>query len=178
MSSDVARRERLPWEVAAFRATRTSHVVLLTPPGVDPAPLRAGLDDAYRALGRELPGRKLPSGVLVIGARDAAQARRLAGRVARGVVALANASVQFGPAPALAVKRVLAERMIVIESRWSVLPEAERLSTLVHELTHTALNRATSGRTPPGSRKRWHCTCRATTAPPRRGCGRPAPPGA
>ncbi len=87
--------------------------------------------------------------MLVIGARDAAQAKRLAGRIARGVVALANVSVQYGPPPALAVRRVLAERMIVIDSRWRGLPADERLSTLVHELTHTALNTATSGRTPP-----------------------------
>jgi hypothetical protein len=149
VSSDRARREPLPWEVAAFRSTRARHVVLLTAPGVDPAPLRSRLGDAYRALARALPERALPSGVLVIAARDAAQAQRLAGRVARGVVALANASVVYGPAPALAVERVLAQRMIVIDSRWSVLPETERLSTLVHELTHSALNSTTSGRTPP-----------------------------
>jgi hypothetical protein len=149
VSSDRARREPLPWEVAAFRSTRAPHGVLLTAPGVDPAPLRSSLRDAYRVLDRGLPERALPSGVLVIAARDAAQAQRLAGRIAHGVVALANASVQYGPAPALAVERVLAERTIVIDSRWSALPESERLSTLAHELTHTALNSTTSGRTPP-----------------------------
>ena len=125
------------------------HVVLLTPPGVDVAPLRSGLARAYREIRRALPERDLPRSVLVIGARDAAQAERLTGRIARGVVALANVSVKFGPAPALAVERVLAQRMLVIDSRWSALPEAERHSTLVHEMTHTALNPDTSGRTPP-----------------------------
>jgi hypothetical protein len=149
VARDVARHEPLPWEVAAFESTRTPRFVLLTAAGVDAARLSAGLMEAYREVRDALPERELPRGVLVIGARDAAQAERLTGRVARGVVALANVSVQYGPAPALAVERVLAERMIVIDSRWSRLPEPEQLSTLVHELTHTALNTATSGRTPP-----------------------------
>ena len=149
ISGDVARREPLPWEVASFKATRVPHVVLLTPPGVDVAPLRSGLARAYREIRRDLPERDLPRSVLVIGARDAAQAERLTGRIAHGVVALANVSVKFGPAPALAVERVLAQRMLVIDSRWSALPESERHSTLVHEMTHTALDPDTSGRTPP-----------------------------
>ena len=85
----------------------------------------------------------------MIAARDAGQAERLTGRIANGVVALANVSVKFGPAPALAVQRVLSQRMMVIDSRWSTLPEAERQATLVHEMTHTALDPDTSGRTPP-----------------------------
>ena len=123
--------------------------MLLTPPGVAVAPLRSGLAEAYREIRRDLPARDLPRSVLVIGARDAAQAERLTGRIAHGVVALANVSVKFGPAPALAVRRVLSQRMMVIDSRWSTLPEAERQATLVHEMTHTALDPDTSGRTPP-----------------------------
>jgi len=149
VTRDAARREPLPWEVAPFKATRANHLVLLSPPGVDAARLRSGLSGAYRELESALPQRELPRSVLVIAARDASQAGQLAGRIARGVVALANASVQFGPKPALAVERVLAERMIVIDARWSGLPASERQSALVHELTHTALNTATSGRTPP-----------------------------
>lgn len=147
--SDAPRREPLPWEVAPFRATRTPHVVLLTAPGVDVAPLRSGLEQAYREIRRDLPARDLPRSVLVIAARDAAQAERLSGRIAHGVVALANVSVKFGPPPALEVERVLSQRMIVIASRWSTLPAVERQSTLVHEMTHTALDPDTSGRTPP-----------------------------
>ncbi len=149
ISGDVARREPLPWEVASFKATRVPHVVLLTPPGVDVAPLRSGLARAYREIRRDLPERDLPRSVLVIGARDAAQAEQLTGRIAHGVVALANVSVKFGPAPALKVERVLAQRMLVIDTRWRALPESERHSTLVHEMTHTALDPDTSGRTPP-----------------------------
>ena len=104
VSRDVARHEPLPWEVAAFKATRVPHVVLLTPPGVAVGPLRSGLAEAYREIRRDLPARDLPRSVLVIAGRDAAQTERLTGRIARGVVALANVSVDFGSAPAFAVR--------------------------------------------------------------------------
>jgi hypothetical protein len=149
VTRDVARHEPLPWDVASFKATRLPHVVLLTPPGVEVGPLRDGLADAYREIRRNLPARDLPRSVLVIGARDAAQAERLAGRIARGVVAIANVSVGFGPRPAQRVERVFAQRMIVIDSRWRALPAVERQAALVHEMTHTALDADTSGRTPP-----------------------------
>jgi hypothetical protein len=149
ITRDVARGEPLPWEVAAFKVTRAPHVVLFTPPGVEVAPLRTGLVAAYREIRRDLPARDLPRSVLVIGARDAAQTERLTGRIARGVIALANVHVAYGPGPGFAVERVLAQRMIVVDSRWSTLPASERQATLVHEMTHTALNPDTSGRTPP-----------------------------
>jgi hypothetical protein len=149
ITRDVARGEPLPWEIAPFKVTRAPHVVLLTPPGVDVAPLRSGLVAAYREIRRDLPARDLPRSVLVIGARDGGQTERLTGRIARGVVALANVRVTFGPAPGLPVKRVLAQRLIVVDSRWRTLPPDERQATLVHEMTHTALNSDTSGRTPP-----------------------------
>jgi len=148
IAKDAPRAEPLPWEVAAFRATRTPHVVLLTPPGVDPAELRPGLARAYRDISRDLPSRDLPDRVLVIAARDAAMTERLNGRVARGVVAIANVSVKYRYGPAREVGRVLAQRMIVVDSRWRTLPPAERQSTLVHEMTHTAMDPDTSGRTP------------------------------
>ena len=149
VSRDVARAESLPWEVAAFEVTRAPHVVLLTDPAVDAAPLRDGLEQAYREIRRNLPARDLPRRVLVIGARDGAQAERLTGRIAPGVVALANVRVDFGSRPAMEVERVLEQRLIVIDSRWRTLPPEEQQSTLVHEMTHTALNPDTSGRTPP-----------------------------
>jgi hypothetical protein len=149
VTSDRPRREPLPWEVAPFRAVRTRHVVLLVAPGVDATPLRSGLEDAYREIRRDLPRRDLPRSVLVIAARNHHQAERLAGRIATGVVALANVSVQWGPAPALQVERVLSQRMIVIASTWGSQDAFGRQSTLVHEMTHTALDPDTSARIPP-----------------------------
>ena len=61
IATDAPRREPLPWEVAAFRATRTPHVVLLTPPGVDPGDAASrAWNEAYRDIARDLPSRDLP----------------------------------------------------------------------------------------------------------------------
>jgi hypothetical protein len=149
VTSDKPRGEPLPWEVHPFRVLRTRHIVLLAPRGMDATPLRSGLERAYRDIRRDLPSRDLPPSVLVIAARDAHQARQLTGRVATGIVAIANVAVEWGPAPALRVRRVLAQRLIVVADRWRTQDEAARQSTLVHEMTHTALDPDTSARTPP-----------------------------
>jgi hypothetical protein len=47
------------------------------------------------------------------------------------------------------VERVLAQRLIVVTDRWRTQDETARHSTLVHEMTHTALDPDTSARTPP-----------------------------
>ena len=66
------------------------------------------------------------------------------------MIALANVNVVWGSAPALPVKRVLLpahdrdRRGAGARSR----PE-QRQGTLVHEMTHTALQPDTSARTPP-----------------------------
>lgn len=149
VTRDKPKAEPLPWEVDAFRTVRTPHVVLLAPPGLDAGPLRSGLERAYREIRRDLPSRDLPPSVLVIAARDADQAKELTGRIAKGIVAIANVSVEWGPGPALEVQRVLAQRLIVVVDRWRTQPEFARDSTLVHEMTHTALDPDTSARTPP-----------------------------
>jgi hypothetical protein len=149
VTSDKPRSEPLPWEVHPFRATRSRHVVLLAPSGMDAAPLRSGLERAYREIRRDLPSRDLPPSVLVIAAENARQAKQLTGRIAKGIVAIANVAVEWGPPPALEVERVLAQRLIVVVDRWRTQDESARQSTLVHEMTHTALDPDTSARTPP-----------------------------
>jgi hypothetical protein len=149
VTSDRPRREPLPWEVAPFKAHRTRHVVLLAPRGTDTGPLRAGLEWAYREIRRDLPSRDLPPSVLVIAAADARQAEQLTGRIAAGIIAISNVSVEWGPPPAAQVERVLAQRLIVVVDRWRRQDETARHSTLVHEMTHTALDPDTSARTPP-----------------------------
>ena len=101
------------------------------------------------AVRRDLPRRELPRSVLVLATRDEAQAERLVGRISDGVIALANVHVVWGAAPALRVKRVLSQRMVVIDETWRRLTPAYRQGTLVHEMTHTALQPETSARTPP-----------------------------
>ena len=134
--------------MAAFRAVRTRHIVLLTAPGVDRGELLPGLDRAYREIRRALPSRELPARVLVLAARDGRMTEVLNGRLARGVVALANVSVTYRAGPAEQVGRVLAQRMIVVHDRWRGEAPEVRQATLVHEMTHTALDADTSGRTP------------------------------
>jgi hypothetical protein len=149
ITGDRPQREPLPWEVARFEPRRSAHVVLLAPPRMaDAAQLHAGLERAYREIRRDLPSRDLPAGVLAIAAADRRQAQRLTGRVARGVVAIANVAVEWGPPPAERVERVLAQRLIVIAGLWRTQDDAARHSTLVHEMTHTALDPDTSARTP------------------------------
>jgi hypothetical protein len=149
VTRDKPRSEPLPWEVHPFRAMRSRHVVLLAPRGMAAAPLRSGLERAYREIRRDLPSRDLPPSVLVIAAEDARQAEQLTGRIAKGIVAIANVRVEWGPPPALEVERVLAQRLIVVVDRWRTQDDFARQSTLVHEMTHTALDPDTSARTPP-----------------------------
>jgi hypothetical protein len=149
VTSDRPRREPLPWEVAPFKAHRTRHVVLLAPRGMDTGALRSGLERAYRDIRRDLPSRDLPPSVLVIAAADARQAEQLTGRIAAGIIAVSNVSVEWGSPPALEVERVLAQRLIVVVDRWRRQDSTARHSTLVHEMTHTALDPDTSLRTPP-----------------------------
>jgi hypothetical protein len=150
VTSDRARREPLPWEVAPFTAHRGRRIVLLAPRGMDTVALRSGLERAYHEIRRDLPSRDLPPSVLVIAAADGKQAARLTGgRIANGVIAVANVAVEWGAPPALPVREVLGQRLIVITDRWRAGDEAARQSTLVHEMTHTALDSDTSARTPP-----------------------------
>jgi hypothetical protein len=149
VTSDRPRREPLPWEVAPFAAHRTRHVVLLAPRGMEIRPLQTGLERAYGEIRRDLPSRDLPPGVLVIAAADARRAEQLTGRIAGGIVAISNVSVEWAPPPASRVRRVLAQRLIVVVDRWQAQNESARDSTLVHEMTHTALDPDTSARTPP-----------------------------
>jgi hypothetical protein len=149
VTSDRPRREPLPWEVAAFEAHRTRHVVLLAPRGMDTGALGDGLEAAYREIRRDLPSRDLPPTVLVIAAADPRQAARLTGRIAAGIVAISNVAVEWGPPPAAQVERVFAQRLIVVVDRWRSQDATARHSTLVHEMTHTALDPDTSRRTPP-----------------------------
>jgi hypothetical protein len=123
-------------------------VVLLAPSGVDPGRLTPGLEQAYADIRRDLPSRDLPEKVVVIAAGNDPQAEQIVGRIAGGVLALANVRVAWGLPPGLPVRKVLAQRMVVLMSRWGSLPEDTRQQILVHEMTHTALNPDTSGRTP------------------------------
>jgi hypothetical protein len=145
----IGRRERPPWEVDRFRRVRAQHVLLLAPPAVDPAPLAAALDAAYRGMAARLPGRRLPRRVLVVAAADAGQARELTATIegVRTLAAIADAAVHEA-GPAREVASVLSRRLLVVVPAWAGMDAARRERVLVHELTHLALAGITSGRVP------------------------------
>ena len=148
VAKDARRAEPLPWEVAAFRVTRTRHVVLLDAAGRRPRRPRPGPRPCVpRPAARPPEPRPAGAGARDRGARPA-KTERLNGRLARGVVAIANVSVKYRYGPAQEVGACWAQRMIVVHSRWRAGDPAERQSTLVHEMTHTAMDPDTSGRTP------------------------------
>ncbi len=141
--------EALPWEVQRYKATRSRHIVLLTPPGIDPGALVPGLERAYRRISRDLPARDLPDRVQVLAATDGDEVEALGVKgLASNVVAMADVRRQFKPGTALEVQRVLAQRMTLIMDRYESMPVQEREQTLAHEMVHTALGPDTSGRVP------------------------------
>lgn len=145
----LGRRDRVPWDVAAFRRRPTRHFLLLTPPGVRPVGLAATLEAGRRRVAAALPGVRVPDRLAVIVAASAGEARALSRRI-RGVeslAALAEAIVRV-TGPAQRVQRVAGQRLIVVWPEFSRLDAAERERVVTHELTHAALARGTSGRTP------------------------------
>ncbi len=141
--------DALPWEVQRYKATRSRHIVLLTPPGVAPGELMPGLDRAYRRISHDLPARDLPARVLVLAASDGGEVAELGVKgLSSNVVAMADVRREFKPGGALEVQRVLAQRMTLIMDRYETMPVEEREQTLAHEMVHTALGPDTSGRVP------------------------------
>jgi surface antigen len=138
-----------PWEVGRFRARRTPHFVLLTPPDAAADDLAAALETGYAAMRSRLERGRLRRRYLVIAAADAAQARALTTEI-RGLESLAaisDATINER-GPARAVSQVLSLRLLVVASAFAQLDDEGRRLTIAHELTHAALAGSTSGRTP------------------------------
>ena len=152
----AGRRARPPWEVAAFRPVRAPHVLLLAARGVEAGALAGALSGAYRGMASRLPARsaartarRLPSRVLAVAVASSEQARRLTTdiRGVRTLAAIADAAVRES-GPARAVASVVSQRLLLVAPAWAAMDPASRTRVLVHELTHLALARATSGRVP------------------------------
>jgi hypothetical protein len=144
---DTSVRERHPWEVAAFRARRSRHFLLLTP---RPAPgLAEAFETGYARIRRALPSATLRRRYLVVVAADRPMARALT-REIRGVeslAAIADAEVRE-TGPARRVTEVVSQRVVVVWPSFAPLGPADRARLATHELTHAALAPTTSGRTP------------------------------
>ncbi len=144
---DTSRRERHPWELAAFRAQRSRHFLFLEP---RPAPgLADAFETGYARIRRALPGAALRRRYLVVVAADRPMARALT-RDIRGVeslAAIADAAVRE-TGPARRVTEVVSQRVVVVWPSFAPLGAADRERLATHELTHAALAPTTSGRTP------------------------------
>jgi hypothetical protein len=149
--SATARRGKLPWDVATQRRVRSRHFVVWAPRAVD---ARAGglldaLESGYARMGDVLARGRLRRRYLVVVAGDAGQARALTAQI-RGVASLAAITDtevrQEGEAER--VVEVASQRLLVVWPAFRAIGPEARGTVVAHELTHAAVARSTSGRTP------------------------------
>lgn len=146
-----ARRGRVPWEVAPLRRVRTPHFVIWAPRAVEvgDAGLPDALESGYQRMREVLATGRLRRRYLVVVAGDARQARALTAQI-RGVASLAAITDtevrQEGPAER--VVEVASQRLVVIWPSFNSIGPEARGTVVAHELTHAAVARSTSGRTP------------------------------
>jgi hypothetical protein len=141
--------ERHPWELAPYTAGRTRRLLVLAPPGIDAAEVGARLEDARRLAERTLEVARLRRRLLVVIAGSDAQASALTSDIpgVAELTAITDAEVRVA-GPALRVQRVVSVRLLVPWKRFAALDAAGQARVVAHELTHAALVRRTSGRTP------------------------------
>ena len=147
--SEASRRQRHPWEVAAFSARRSPHFVILAPTALVVDGLPEALEDGYARMRDVLAAGTLRSRYLVVVAGDPAQARQMTSGI-RGVATLAAISdtAVHEEGPAERVSSVASQRLLVVWPAFAPLDLDGRRRVVTHELTHAALARETSGRTP------------------------------
>jgi hypothetical protein len=149
--AETSRRERHPWELGPVSERRSRHFVVLAPRGVDVAGggLLDALEAGYGRMGETLRRPRLQRRYLVVVAEGPAQARALTQRISGvgGLAAISDTEVREDGA----ARRVLAvdsQRLFVVWTAFGVLDPVGRLRVVTHELTHAALAKVTSGRTP------------------------------
>jgi hypothetical protein len=142
-------RERHPWELGRVQSRRSKHFVVLAPQGLGLEPLMRALEDGYARMGTVLERPRLRRRYLVVVAGGVQAARSLTDSI-RGVASLAaisDAEVQE-TGPAQRVSSVVSQRLVVVWPPFSSLGPDGQQRVVTHELTHTVLAVATSGRTP------------------------------
>jgi hypothetical protein len=151
ISAETSRRERHPWELAAVAERRSRHFVVLAPRGIDVAAggLLDALETGYFRMGQVLRRPRLQRRYLVVVADGPAQARALTQRIrgVGGLAAISDTEVREEGA-ARRVAAVDSQRLFVVWTAFSGLDPDGRLRVVTHELTHAALAKVTSGRTP------------------------------
>ncbi|MEA2310450.1 MAG: hypothetical protein QOE28_418 [Solirubrobacteraceae bacterium] len=147
--SETSRRQRHPWELAPFGATRSAHFLVFAPRAIDTTGLTDALEAGYARMRDILARGRLQRRYLVVVAGDDAQARQMTSGI-RGVATLAaisDTSVSEQGA-AEQVARVSSQRLLVVWPAFQPLDADGRRRVVAHELTHASLAHVTSGRTP------------------------------
>jgi hypothetical protein len=147
--SDRALGIKAPWEIGRYTPRRSAHFLALAPAGLDVAGLMTDLERGRARMIRALPGVRPPGRLLVLVARGDADTRALTRdvRTLGSLTALAEARVSTA-GPARRVTDISGQRVLVLWRSYGRRPVAERRMVVAHELTHAALARQTSGRTP------------------------------
>jgi hypothetical protein len=146
---DRALGVKAPWELGRYTARRSRHFLALAPRGLDVGSLMSDLEAGRALMHRGLPEVRPPGRMLVVVARDSAEARALTRDVRSlgSLTAIAEAQVTMRGA-ARRVSWVTGQRILVLWSAYGDRSSAERRMVIAHELTHAALARQTSGRVP------------------------------
>jgi predicted small lipoprotein YifL len=139
-----------PWEHRTYVARRSRHFLALTPKGLQAKSLMRDLEAGRTRMRQGLPGVTPPKRVLVIVARTGADTRALTKDITTLRSLVAVAETQYSTTgPAKRIAEVWGERVFVLWSSYAGRSESGRQTVIAHELTHTALAKRTSARTPP-----------------------------
>jgi hypothetical protein len=140
---------KAPWELGRYTVRRSRHFLALAPHGLAVGGLMGDLESGRALMHRGLPGVRPPGRMLVLVTRGEADARALTRDVRSlgALTAIAEAQVTLR-GPARRVSWVTGQRILVMWPSYGDRSSAERSMVIAHELTHAALVRRTSGRSP------------------------------
>jgi hypothetical protein len=149
VTRERARGVKAPWDLGRYTVHRSRHFVALSPRGLQVGGLMSDLEHGRTEQHRGLPSARPPGRMLVLVTRGASDARALTRdvRALGSLTAMAEAEVSFrGPARRVSV--LSGQRIVVFWRSYGGRSTQERRMVMAHELTHAALARRTTGRTP------------------------------
>jgi hypothetical protein len=149
VTRDRARGVKAPWELGRYTVHRSRHFLALSPRGLHVGSLMSDLEHGRTEQRHGLPSARPPGRMLVLVTRGVSDARALTRDVRSlgSLTAMAEAEVTFrGPARRVSV--ISGQRIVVFWRSYGGRPARERRMVMAHELTHAALARRTTGRTP------------------------------
>ncbi len=138
-----------PWEVGPYVQRESSHFVALAPRGLAVGSLMTDLEKGRARMKAALPGVTPPPKLLVLVSRTDRETKALTKnvRTLSAVTAFAEAQLTFH-GPARRVRAVDGQRVFIMWHGYHGESVDMRREIIAHELTHAALAKRTSGRTP------------------------------